>query len=57
MGKSKRSPRPDLIETSHGTVCPCCRLWPDTCTCDPKHPLRRILAGVADELAKVESRS
>ena len=23
-----------LIETSHGTVCSKCLLWPDLCTCD-----------------------
>lgn len=36
--------RNDLIETSHGTVCPRCLLWPDTCTCRHDHPARLILA-------------
>ena len=28
-----------LIETSHGTVCEHCRLWPDLCNCGSPHPL------------------
>ena len=35
--------RSDLIETSHGTVCPRCLLWLDLCTCNPDHPMRKIL--------------
>lgn len=42
--------RDDLIEMSHGTVCPRCLLWPDTCTCNPNHPLNVILHGVAESL-------
>lgn len=34
---------PMLVETPHGTVCVRCRLWPDLCTCNPAHPVRRIL--------------
>lgn len=28
-----------LIETSHGTVCARCLLWPDLCTCAGRSPV------------------
>ncbi len=32
----------EMIETSHGSVCNRCLLWPDLCTCGPSW-LRRFL--------------
>ena len=36
----------NLIETSHGTVCARCLLWPDLCNCDGKSEIIEALVGL-----------
>lgn len=43
MNTAERTGLPPLVESSHGTVCPACRLWPDQCTCRPDHPMLEML--------------
>lgn len=36
----------NLIQTSHGTVCARCLLWPDLCSCDGANPAVEALANL-----------